>query len=206
MKIIAVVGQKGGTGKTTTAENLAVEAAAKGQTVALIDLDPQTTATKWSDRRAAESPVVVSAQIARLRHVIAAAKREGTELVVVDTPPHTAEATIEAAKVADLVLLPVAADINDMETLPAMRNVLTLAGNPRAFVVLNRAPVQGPYEAEAVRAAEDMGFQVCPVVLHQRRAFPNGAAGGQAVAEYEPDGKAAFEVRALYKFAVQHLN
>jgi chromosome partitioning protein len=144
--------------------------------------------------------------VARLRHVLEAAKREGTELVIIDTPPNTAEATIEAAKVADLVLLPVAADINDLETLPAMRNVLTLAGRPRAVVILNRAPVQGPYEADATRAAEEMGFAVCPVVLHQRRAFPNGAAGGQAAAEYEPDGKAAVEVKALYKFTMHQVN
>jgi len=133
-------------------------------------------------------------------------KREGTKLVVVDTPPNTAEATIEAARCADLVLLPVAADIHDLETLPAMHNVLTLAGSPRAFVVITRAPVQGPYEAETRKAVQGMGFEVCPVVWHQRRAFPNAQAGGVAVTEYEPEGKAAEESRALFKFTIKLLN
>ena len=68
MKILAIIGQKGGSGKTTTALGLAVEAVRKGRAVAVIDLDPQATATNWSDRREAkDAPAVVSCQVVRLR-------------------------------------------------------------------------------------------------------------------------------------------
>ncbi len=96
MYTIAIVGQKGGTGKTTLAENLAVAATTGRHSVALIDLDPQTTATNWSDRRKSETPTVVSCQVARLGFVLAAAQKNGVEMVFLDGPGKNAEATIAA--------------------------------------------------------------------------------------------------------------
>ena len=51
MKIISVVSQKGGAGKTTIATNLAVLAERAGHPTVLLDLDPQATAAKWGDKR-----------------------------------------------------------------------------------------------------------------------------------------------------------
>ena len=59
MQVLAIIGQKGGSGKTTATVGLAVQAMRAGRTVAVIDLDPQTTAANWSDRRGKESPAVV---------------------------------------------------------------------------------------------------------------------------------------------------
>ena len=61
MKTLAVLSQKGGTGKTTIAVHLAVEASRSGKTVALIDLDPQASAAKWGDTRSNDTPIVISA-------------------------------------------------------------------------------------------------------------------------------------------------
>jgi chromosome partitioning protein len=200
MKVIAVVGQKGGSGKTTLAQNLAVASSLSGENVALIDLDSQPTSAKWGDRRTAETPAVVSAQVARLRPVLAAAQKQGATLAILDTPPRTSEATLAAVKEANLILVPVRPGVNDLETLPALRDLVTLAGSVRAYVVVNAAPAQGTLYAEAHRAAEGMGFEICPVVLRQRAAYGYAPSVGLGVIEYEPSGKAADEVRALHKF------
>ena len=94
MRVIAIVAQKGGTGKTTLTVSLAVAAMQAGRSVVIVDLDPQATTSKWSDRREAESPAVVSAQPARLSLVLQAAGKAGADLVFIDTPPRAKQAAI----------------------------------------------------------------------------------------------------------------
>lgn len=202
MYTIAIVGQKGGTGKTTLAENLAVAGIKARRVVAVIDLDPQTTAMNWHDRREAESPTVVSCQVARLRFVLAEARKNGVDLVILDTPGKNAEATIEAAKAADIVLIPIPPTINDVETLPAFRDLLKVAGDKPALVVINNAPVQGSRHIEAQEAAKGYGFMVCPIVLFHRAAFYDAPLPGLGVQEHSPDSKAAHEIKQLYKFTI----
>ena len=106
MKTIAVVSQKGGSGKTTLALHLAVASAEAGSNTAVIDLDPQASAANWSDRREAELPVVLSAHARRLPHEIRRVRETGGEMLYLDTAPHSDSAALEAAAAADLVLVP----------------------------------------------------------------------------------------------------
>ena len=89
MKIIAIVAQKGGAGKTTLALHLAVAADRQGRSAVIVDLDPQASAAAWGDSREAETPAVVSAQAARLPQVLETARNHGAEFVVLDTAPHS---------------------------------------------------------------------------------------------------------------------
>jgi chromosome partitioning protein len=201
VKILAIIGQKGGSGKTTTALGLAVEAIRRGKAVAVVDLDPQATAASWSDRREdKESPAVISCQAARLRQVLDAAKAQGVNLAIIDTAGKSNEAAISAAKVANWVLMPIQPQIFDIETLQSVKEILTLAGNPTASVVINRAAVQGKRHEETQEAAEAMGFNVAPVVMFQRTAHGDAGNIGLTAAEYEPKGKAAQEMAALYDY------
>ena len=206
MQTISIIGQKGGTGKTTTALVLAVAAMQAGRSVAVVDLDPQTTATNWHDRRGLDNPSVVSCQVSRLRFVLDAASKEGANLAIIDTPAKSAEASIEAARVASMVLIPLRPQIYDLETLPAIRDILRLAGDPIAFVLINSAPVQGKRHYEAQEAAKSLGFSVSPVILYQRAIYGDAPTNGQAVTEFDPTSKAAKEVRELYKFTSNFMN
>ena len=130
MEKLAILGQKGGCGKSTTALGLAVAASMAGIETAVIDLDPQATASKWSDRRDKEAPAVVSCQVSRLSQVLDAAERQGAKLAIIDTPGKSTDAAIAAAKVASFVLVPIQPQLFDIETLEAVKDILMLAGKP----------------------------------------------------------------------------
>lgn len=201
MHVLAILGQKGGNGKTTTALGLAVAASVAGRDAAVIDLDPQTTAANWSDRRGKETPAVVSCQVSRLAHVLEAAAHQGADLAIIDTPGKSTDALIAAAKAAHFVLMPIQPQLYDIETLASLKDVLMLAGNPPAAVFVNRAPIQGQRHTETQAAAAAQGFAVCPVVLFARAAHGDAGNIGQVAAEYDPDGKAAQEMADLYAYS-----
>jgi chromosome partitioning protein len=201
VQVLAIIGQKGGNGKTTTALGLAVAASIAGRDVAVIDLDPQATAANWSDRRGKETPAVVSCQVSRLAQVLDAAAKGGADLAIIDTPGKSTDALIAAAKAADFVLMPLQPQLYDIETLASLKDVLTLAGNPLAAVFVNRAPTQGKRHTETQEAAAAQNFTVCPVVIFARAAHGDAGNIGQAAAEFEPDSKAAQEMAELYAYS-----
>ncbi len=200
MQILAIIGQKGGNGKSTISLALAVEAHLAGRDVAVIDLDPQATAAKWSDRRGKETPAVVSCQVSRLPQVLEAAAKGGADLAVIDTPGHSTDALIAAAKAADFVLMPIQPQLYDIETLGSLKDILTLAGHPPAAVLVNRAPVQGKRHEETQEAAAEQGFTVCPVVVYARAAHGDAGNIGQSATEIDPGGKASQEIAELYAY------
>ena len=205
MHTVAVIAEKGGVGKTTLALALAVGAATAGRRSAVIDTDPQATASKWTDRRNEEFPWVVPTHAARLRAAIDQAKAQGVDFLVIDTPPHAGTDAAEAARLADIVVIPVEPHLFTLETLPKLSDLLKLAGNPPAFVVVNKASSQGKEGQQASEHVRALGLPVCPVIVHLRAAHRHAGNVGQAAAEFEPNGKAAQEAMNLYTYTMQLL-
>lgn len=206
MKTVALIAQKGGTGKTTIALSLAIAAEQAGASVLIVDLDPQATACNWGDRRGQDTPLIIDAQPARLPNALEKARDGGIDFVIIDTPARSEQSSLAAAKLADLVLIPCRPQIYDLETIPNSQEIVSLAGNKPALVILNAVPPRGSRQGQAARAIADMGLEVCHASFGNRAAFGDSATLGRAALEFEPRGKAAEETRQVYKYISRLLN
>jgi chromosome partitioning protein len=198
MRTVALLSQKGGTGKTTLALHLAVAADMARQRAVVIDLDPQASAAEWRDSRQGDTPVVVSVPATRLPQALQAAQDGGADLVLIDTAPHAGDVALAAAESADLVLIPCRAGILDLRAIGTTARAVKLAGKP-AYVVLNAVPPHASHMLADARAAVAVhGLEVAPVALRQRAAYAHALTAGQSAQEYEPHGKAAEDMATFY--------
>ena len=204
MRTIALISQKGGSGKTTLAVHLAVAAATAKQKVAIIDLDPQASATKWSDRREAELPMVLSVHASRLPQEIKRVKDAGCQLLILDTAPHADSAALEAAKFADIVLVPCRPAILDIEAIATTLELIHTK-NTSVYVVMNAVAPKGREALEAAEAIAELGTPVCPIRLVSRVAFSRSLIDGQSAQECAPRDKASQEIKKLYAFVRKRL-
>ena len=199
MQIITLAAQKGGDGKTTLAVNLAVAAQAAGIKTALFDLDPQESATAWSERRTAELPHVEPISARRLNQSIDAAEANGFALTIIDTPPAAGSEAAAAAQRAALVVIPCRPSLIDLDAIKRTAQLITSTGRMGA-VVLNAAPPTATTLLDDARTlAEATGLRVARAVLRERSAYRAAWPYGLGVIEHEPKGKAAQEIAALQK-------
>ena len=198
MKTVAILSQKGGTGKTTLALHLAVAADRAGDTVMVVDLDPQASATAWKDIRKPETPDVMSVAPGRFHKALEAAEAAGVTLTLIDTAPHSQDVSYAAAKAADLVLIPCRHGFLDVTAIGTTAQLVESASKP-AFVVFNHLPPRGTNILDDVtQAVAGYGLKTAPCALHQRATFGNALTAGQTAQEFEPEGKAAQEIAALH--------
>ena len=197
MKVIAFLSQKGGSGKTTLAVHVAVAAGDAGELVAVVDTDPQRSASMWASSREAEAPVVATASAGDIARVLKAASGDGITLSILDTAPHAAPDAAKLARASDLVVIPCRPTAFDLAAVEASVRIVQAAKVP-AVIVLSACPPRAPEIAETREALAAYGLPIASVEITERRAFSRAIASGRAVTEFEADGKAAAEIRALW--------
>jgi chromosome partitioning protein len=200
MFTIAVVNQKGGSGKSTIAECLAVAATLEGTPSAILDLDPQGTAYAWSKRREADNPPVLSVTAANYRDQWQALRDAGAELVILDTPARLQDTVLNAAAIADLVIVPAKTTVKDLERIESSIDLATTLQRKPVVVVFNQVRPGASRPLAASRALRGMDLTVCPVRLGFRVAFEDADLTGETPLETEPGGKAAIEIKRLHRF------
>lgn len=202
MQTITIAARKGGVGKTTLATHLSVIAAGGTRPVLLLDTDPQKSLAWWWQLRQAETPALVECEARELGTILPAAKREGVAFAIVDTPPHAENSIAEAMRVADLVIVPTRPGPFDLAAVATTLDLAQRVGKKPVAVINHAPPRTGAGEPAIVAEAREtlvrMGATVAAAVISQRVAMSHAVIGGQTVNEYEPEGRAAAEVAALW--------
>lgn len=198
-RIITVAQQKGGSGKTTLAVNLAVALRRKGFTVAVLDTDPQGSLGRWFMERleaVGEDPgLEFSTSSAWGASYESEKLKRRFDVVLIDTPPKIESDLRPALRVADLILVPVASSQVD---LWATEGVLDLAAREKrpVLIVLNRTRPGTRLGAEVAAGAAALGVDVARTQLANRVAYAETLGRGSAVAE-RPAGPGRDEITAL---------
>lgn len=209
--IVAVLGEKGGTGKTTLATNLAGMRAAEGRDVLMIDADRQGSASYWAEKRADTHPDLPLVHCVQkfggglLRTVGDMARRYND--IIIDAGAGDSREVESALRVAERTIIPIQPAGLDVWTLGLMDDRVSEAKAVNAklvtYVVLNRTS-PNPKDNDAGEAREAIEgckhLQLADEVICDRVAVKRAAPAGLTVSEYKPyDAKAANEMVQLYK-------
>ena len=201
MHTLGIVKRKGGVGATTLAVHLAVESERRGAASCIVDLDPQRSASVWAEARRQLTPPVAGVDVGQLDAVLEAARSDGVELAILDSPPALDRVSASIARVADLLLIPVQPSALDIAATAPAVDLARAVGVP-AVLVLSRCPSRSRDVDEARAALAAYQLPLYPGIITDRTAFRRSIASGQAVSESEPQGKASAEIEELMNYLV----
>lgn len=199
-KTIAVLNQKGGTGKTTLATNLAVAAARRGLKVLLVDADKQGSARDWHAAGdgcgvqviAADTPSSVSSL---------PALAQAFDLVVVDGAPSAGLMAAAVLKVADQVIIPVQPSPYDIwaagELVEMVKARQAVQEDLKAAFVVSRAIPRSGLAGDVLGALQGHEMPILESRTHQRVSYPNSAARGKSVFDTD-DTAAQAEIESIF--------
>ena len=205
MRVLTFASQKGGSGKTTLAGHVAVQAERAGAgPVAMIDTDPQGSLSEWWNAREAETPLFAQTFISRLGEDLRKMAESGVELVVFDTPPAITSTIEQVIRVSDLVVIPTRPSPHDLRAAGATVDLVERAGGALVFVV-NAATPRARISAEAAIALSQHGT-VAPVTVHQRTDFAASMIDGRTVMELPDAPRAAEEIVELWDYLEDRLS
>lgn len=205
--MILVGGEKGGSGKSCMAQNLAVYFAKhKNAIVLMVDCDPQRTTSDWIQARNTDPslPAINCIQLyGKIRNDLLSLKQH-YDYVIVDCGGQDNLALRAAMSVAEHVVIPLRPKRRDLKTVPHMEDMLSTCKmvNPKmlaSFVITQcpALPTQANRILEAKEVCSSYGINVLDSVTYNRNIYDDSEEKGSSVLEIDPDGKAASEIIAI---------
>ena len=203
MRVLSLLNQKGGVGKTTLATNLAVALSQAKMRVLFVDADPQGSGLDWSAARQGESPFPVVGIPKDTIHREMGKLGEGYDWVIIDGPPRVYPVAKSAIAASDIVIIPVQPSPYDVwaakEIVDLITDVRVLKVDLKAAFAVNRKIVGTAIGRDVQKALSDYPIEVLKASLCQRVGYAESAGAGLTVLETEPKGAAANEIRTLLK-------
>ena len=202
MRVVAVLNQKGGAGKTTIATHLARAWQLAGRDVLLVDSDPQGSARDWAAVRGDQPVPVVGIDRPTIdRDLKSVAVKD---VVVIDGAPQASDLAVSAIKAATFILIPVQPSPYDIWATADLvelvkQRIEVTDGKLKAAFVVSRAIKNTRIGGEVTEALTDYGLPILDARITQRVSYPSTAASGTTVMDEDPDGDAAREIRRLMK-------
>jgi chromosome partitioning protein len=200
-KVVSIVNQKGGAGKTTIAINLAAALAETGARVLLTDADPQGTATDWSAMRDEAPPFMVVALPEPILHRDVPRLAADYDFVVIDGPPRNYEVTRSAIAAADLVLIPVQPSGADFwasrETVKLAKEARSFKETQKSVFVVSRKKGQTALGRDIREALASFEIPLLKTDIPDRIAYAEAITNGKTIIESQPKGPGAKDFRAL---------
>jgi chromosome partitioning protein len=201
--IISVVNQKGGTGKTTVATNLAACFAGEGQEVLVIDADPQRSALDWRADRPGDQPQVQAVGLpARNLHQEIEPFRRKYDVILIDGGGRITATARAAVMAADFVVIPILPSKPDiLSTQDFFQAVIEEASTLKEIngaVLLNQVQTGTLINRAAYEQLTDLRYPLFETVLHFYVTYKEAIAAGLSVIEYNRRSKAATEMLAFF--------
>jgi chromosome partitioning protein len=194
--VITVAQQKGGTGKTTLAANIGAALAATRR-VALLDIDPQHSLTRWNALRPDSAAKLTFSDVSGWRVTGELDRlRAAHDVVVIDTPPQIDTDARLAIRGATFVLVPVQPSPPDIWAAEGTLK-LAEAEKRRAAIVLNRVAASGKLRETMPAQIRAAGQPLLTSTIGNRTGFATAFADGLGITESAPRSIAANELRAL---------
>jgi chromosome partitioning protein len=197
--VVTLVSTKGGCGKSTLAECLAVEAVRLGRSVFIADLDPQQSTAAWWRRRAGpENPMLITGRGSVIRALREIQERRGErDVMIIDTPGADMGVINEAIHAGDCIVVVVQASIKDLEAQGAVAELISRAGQgDQTVYVVNRADGRSSLAKHAADVVRDRTPHD-PLIIGERADYVRADAAGKTGNEVSK--KAEAEISALWK-------
>ena len=199
MRVLAVLAQKGGVGKSMLARSLAVQGLIDGRKTAVLDADPQGTVVAWGRRRKLGAPAVMPLGSQTIADAVRDLVARGAELILIDTPPHAQPIISQAAQVADAALIVTGPFPEDLEQVGVAVGIVQGLSKPTG-IVLNKTPPKSQALTLARAALTAFRLPICPTALTNLVSHPYASAEGMTAQEREPGSKAAIELAEVWEW------
>jgi chromosome partitioning protein len=208
-KVISVLNQKGGAGKTTIATNLAHALLLDDYKVLLVDSDPQGSLRDWNESNGGELIPVIGLDRETLPKDLKAVSK-GYDFIVIDGAPQIAKMSAAAVKASDLILIPVQPSPYDVWACGDLVDIVTARqevteGKPLAYFIISRAIKKTKLSGEIKSALEGYELPILKSFTTQRVAYPTTASEGMTVLT-EINSDAAKEVVTIKNEILEVLN